>query len=83
MEKAQKNINKISSTINTRDKMDSFSRMEEKAQKMLDTATAESELSGIGMQKDEAELLQEKYATGTATDIDDELTKMKAEMGLL
>ena len=63
--------------------MDSFSRMEEKAQKMLDTATAESELSGIGMQKDEAELLQEKYATGTATDVDDELAKMKAEMGLL
>lgn len=83
MAKAQKNINKISSTINTRDKMDSFSRMEEKAQKMLDTATAESELSGIGMQKDEAELLQEKYATGTATDVDDELAKMKAEMGLL
>lgn len=61
--------------------LEAFDRMEEKADRMLDTADAMAELSTEPV--DDAEALAKKYA-GVATDaaVDDELARLKEEMGL-
>lgn len=62
------------------DAMSAFQRMEEKADRMLDRETAIAELNATP--KDEAAALEEKYSgTGPAA-VDDELARMKAELGL-
>jgi phage shock protein A len=54
--------------------------MEEKAQEMLDKANAEAELNGV---VDSATTsLEEKYSAGSVTSVDDELSALKAELGL-
>lgn len=61
--------------------LEAFNRMEEKADRMLDTADAMAELSSEAV--DDAEALAEKYASSTDdAAIDDELARLKAEMGL-
>ena len=62
------------------DAMSAFQRMEEKADRMLDRETAIAELNAAP--KDEAAALEEKYSGAGATAVDDELAKMKAELGL-
>ena len=61
--------------------IEAFNRMEEKADRMLDTADAMSELNTEPV--DDAEALAQKYvgATDDAA-VDDELARLKAEMGL-
>ena len=60
--------------------MGAFERMEEKANKMLDEANAMAELSEEPI--DEAKALEEKYAKQGTPSIDEELEKLKKEMGL-
>ena len=62
------------------DAMSAFQRMEEKADRMLERETAMAELNAAP--KDEAAALEEKYSGAGATAVDDELAKMKAELGL-
>ena len=62
------------------DAMSAFQRMEEKADRMLQRETAMAELNAAP--KDEAAALEEKYSGAGATAVDDELAKMKAELGL-
>lgn len=81
MARAQERVNKATSSVNTSASMDAFSRMESKAQKMLDSATAEAELN-LDSSADEASDIVGKYGAGSDTAVDDELAKMKAEMGL-
>ncbi len=57
-----------------------FDRMEEKADRMLDTENAMAELNETPT--DPAEKLAEKYGNGSASSVDEELARMKAEMGL-
>ena len=57
-----------------------FERMEEKAQRMLDEIMAAAELSE--KPADSAEELAEKYEKGNSASVDDELNRLKAEMGL-
>lgn len=57
-----------------------FERMEEKAQRMLDESMAAAELSE--KPADSAEELAEKYEKGNSASVDDELNRLKAEMGL-
>lgn len=83
MTKAQERINDMSASMQATGAMDKFARMEEKAQKQFDQAMASAELSGIGTLTDEAGELAAKYATGTNASVQDELTRMKMEMGLL
>lgn len=79
--KAQEKVNKVSSIDSTASTMDAFSRMEAKADQMLDQATAMSELNATP--KDEAAALAEKYGDAAHNAaVDDELTRLKAEMGL-
>ena len=79
--KAQEHMNKIiAGGKNSEASLSAFERMEAKADKMLDSANAEAELNA-GVTK--ASDLADKY-TGGGTDVqvDDELAKMKAELGL-
>ena len=78
--KAQKRMNEvIAGTANAGASIAAFERMEAKADKMLDAAMAEAELNeGSASDKD----LLGKYSDGCSVNVDDELAKMKAELGL-
>ncbi len=78
--KTQEKLNKISSSMGTAsDAMNAFERMEEKADNMLDRANSTAELNedvdaGI-------ENLEDKYNNPSAS-VDEELEKLKKEMGM-
>lgn len=78
--KAQAHMNKMTSGVNTDASMAAFDRMEAKANKMLDEANAEAELNeGVHSTDD----LADKYASGgNDVSVNDELARMKAELGL-
>lgn len=79
--KTQETINNLASTTKkAQGAMDAFSRMENKANKMLDEANAMAELNSKPI--DEAKALEEKYMTGSSTMVDDEIDKLKKELGL-
>lgn len=80
MAKATEKANKVSSLADSSDAMDAFTRMETKAQRMLDEAMAHAELNEEP--KDEAEELLNKYSDAGSTEVDLELEKLKKEMGL-
>ena len=77
--KAQEQMNKATAGINTNASISDFERMEEKANKMLDAANAEAELNAGTNTADD---IASKYTTGGDASVDDELAKLKAEMGL-
>ncbi|MGI6679392.1 MAG: PspA/IM30 family protein [Dehalobacterium sp.] len=79
--KTQEKINTLSSaTQRTQGAMQAFERMEDKADRMLDQANAMAELNNGPI--DDAKTLEEKYAsTGTAS-VEEELNRMKRELGL-
>jgi phage shock protein A len=79
--KTQEKINEASSAVGKSAGVQSaFERMEDKADRMLDQATAMAELNTEPI--DEARALEEKYAKLGGTSVDDELAKMKGELGL-
>ena len=79
--KTQEIINQASSSANqTEDAMDAFTRMEEKADRMLDEANAMAELNIEPIYP--AEALEEKYGNGGNASVDEELAKLKQELGL-
>jgi phage shock protein A len=80
--KTQKTINDVTSTVGkSQGAMGAFTRMEDKADRMLDEATAMSELNTEPI--DDAKALEEKYsAQGNTASVDDELSKMKKDLGL-
>ena len=71
--KAQSHMNKMTSGVNTDASMAAFDRMEAKANKMLDEANAEAELN---------EGVHSTASGGNDVSVDDELARMKAELGL-
>lgn len=78
--KTQEKINKVSGSMDaTSSSMKAFERMEEKANRMLDEAEATAELNEEPV--DVAEDLEKKYAT-TSNAVEDELNKIKQEMGI-
>ena len=79
--KTQGKINEFSSASDkAADAMGAFQRMEEKADRMLAQENAMAELNSAAA--DPAEALEEKYASAGNASVDDELAKMKAELGL-
>ena len=77
--KTQEKINKVTGSMNAASSsMRAFERMEEKADRMLDQANAMAELNE---ELDPVEDLEAKYSGASAT-VEDELEKMKKEMGL-
>ena len=80
--KTQEKINKVSSSMDAASgTMKAFERMEEKADRMLDEANSMTELNKKPV--DAAEELEAKYgASESSAAVDDELEKLKKEMGL-
>ena len=78
--RTQEKLNKVSSSMGTAsDAMNAFERMEEKADNMLDRANSTAELNediNAGI-----ESLEDKYNNPSAS-VDEELEKLKKEMGL-
>lgn len=78
--RTQEKLNKVSNSMGTAsDAMNAFERMEEKADNMLDRANATAELNADP--NAEIENLEDKYSN-TSIAVEDELEKMKKEMGL-
>ena len=78
--KTQERINKFTSGVDkVQGTIGAFDRMEEKADKMLDQANSMAELNTEPV--DEARALEEKYSSGNV-DVNDELAKLKEELGL-
>lgn len=82
MAKAQDRVTRVAAEIGKTNAADTFSRMETKAQKMLDESIARAELSKTQLAGDATEELANKYASGNDKSVDDELARMKAEMGI-
>lgn len=79
--KTQKTLNEVASSVGKSEgAMSAFDRMEDKADRMLDEATAMSELNTEPI--DEAKKLEDKYAAQGTASVDDELAKMKKDLGL-
>lgn len=79
--KTQEKLNNVSESVGkTQGAMGSFSRMEDKADRMLDEANAMSELNQEPV--DEAKSLEEKYSSEGSAAVEDELSRLKSEMGL-
>lgn len=77
--KTQERINKIGSSVSSaNNSISAFDRMEEKANKMLDSANAMAELNRGP--KDDITDLTAKYASPSA-EVDDELAALKASLG--
>jgi phage shock protein A len=80
--KTQTMVNEMTSgTDRAAGAIDAFNRMEAKVDKQLDTAESMAELNSAPA--DSVEALEAKYAgAADSTAVDDELAKLKAEMGL-
>lgn len=78
---AQGKINEATQSVSKSEgAMSSFERMEEKANRMLDEANAMSELNSEPI--DKAKDLEAKYANQTTASVEDELVRMKSDLGL-
>jgi phage shock protein A len=78
--KTQEKLNKVAGTMElTSDSMKAFEKMEAKADNMLDRANSEAELSEVP--EDPSVDLEAKYTSSTAS-VEEELEKMKKEMGM-
>lgn len=76
----QEKINKASSSVgDSSTAMDNFSRMENKVAERLDKANAMADLNAEP--EDSAKVLEEKYSTGGSAAVEDELSRLKEEMG--
>lgn len=75
----QEKLNDVSQSIGkTQGAMGAFQRMEEKASRRLDEASAMAELNQEP--EDPAKTLEEKYSTQGSAAVEDELARLKAEM---
>lgn len=87
MAETAKKINSMTSASGSRGNIDAFGRMEEKANRMLDEANAQIELNSP--KTDEVDDLMRKYDDNEVKnydrdddEIDDEIRKMKRELGI-
>ena len=74
-------MNKVGSSVSGAEKnLSAFSKMEAKADKMLDEANAMAELNSSG-EESTVEALEAKYKVSSPA-VDDELAAIKAKMGM-
>ena len=79
--KTQEKMNKISSgSKRSMASLETFDRMEDKANRMLDSAMAEAELSAD--MDAENDLVNKYVSGGSSSTVDDELAAMKTKLGL-
>lgn len=84
MAKAQEKINQVGSSLgNATANLSAFDKMEAKANKMLDEASAMAELNR-GQQESSVDDLMAKYDNPSSSDskVDDELEALKAKLGM-
>lgn len=80
--KTQEKLNKLGSSMSgVADSMSAFERMEAKADRMMDEANAMAALNQSARESSMDDLMS-KYDQAPASEVDDELAKLKAEMGL-
>ncbi|MCR5544805.1 MAG: PspA/IM30 family protein [Eubacterium sp.] len=79
--KAQQDINKMTSKVNSESSFSAFQRMEDKADAMLDVAQAEAELNSTTASQ-EVDNLASKYDAAPDAAVQDELAALKAKMGM-
>lgn len=80
--KTQEKMNKISSgSKRSIASLETFDRMEDKANRMLDSAMAEAELSAD--MDAENDLVNKYVSGGSSSTVDDELAAMKTKLGIL
>lgn len=76
----QEKLNEVSESIGKTDgAMSAFQRMEEKATRKLDEANAMADLNA--QPEDPAKSLEEKYSSQGSAAVEDELTRLKEELG--
>ena len=78
--KAQQDINKMTSKVNSESSFSAFQRMEDKADAMLDVAQAEAELNSTTASQ-EVDNLASKYDAAPDAAVQDELAALKAKLG--
>ena len=79
--KAQQTVDKVGASVSGAEKnLSAFSKMEAKADKMLDEANAMAELNSSG-EESTVEALEAKYKVSSPA-VDDELAAIKAKMGM-
>jgi phage shock protein A len=79
--KAQERINELGTSVKGADaSMSAFDRMEEKADNMMDRASAMAELDR-NADTDKLDTTMKKYEEAPAKSVDDELAALKAKMG--
>jgi phage shock protein A len=76
---AQKKVQEIAGSISDTSAFDTFGRMEEKVLKAEAEADAATEMAQLGTSAS----LDEQFKQLTSTSVDDELKKLKSDMGLL
>ncbi|MBO4591027.1 MAG: PspA/IM30 family protein [Eubacterium sp.] len=79
--KAQQDINKMTSKVDSSSSFAAFQRMEDKADAMLDVAAAETELNATTAST-EVDSLTSKYDASPDAAVQDELAALKAKMGM-
>ena len=79
--KTQETINKANSKVNVSKTLDSFGSLEDRINKRLDAANAAAELDASSG-RDETDDLADKYSGQSQATLNDDLAKLKAEMGL-
>ena len=79
--KAQQDINKMTSKVDSSSSFAAFQRMEDKADAMLDVASAEAELNATAASS-EVDSLASKYDASPDAAVQDELAALKAKMGM-
>ena len=81
--KAQERINKVGASVNGAGaSLDAFSKMEAKANKMLDEANAMAELNQTAESADIENLASKYESSPVDSAVDDELAALKASMGI-
>ena len=79
--KAQQDINKVTSSVDSSSSIAAFQRMEDKADAMLDRAEAEAQLN-YSAQTSEVDQLASKYDAAPDSSVQDELAALKAKLGV-
>lgn len=80
--KSQEKVNKFAKGFGSGSRgAEGFARMEQAAQDRLDRASAEAELNEMGLQDDMADLEAKYGAVASSGSVEDELAKLKAQMG--
>ena len=79
--KAQQDINKVTSKVDSSSSFAAFQRMEDKADAMLDRAEAESALN-MSVAANEVDNLTAKYDATPDGGVADELAALKAKLGV-